>query len=986
MKLLSENRLSQAVCLQSIGLQSIGHSSHSRSLDQNNLVAAKIQSVSGLLLTGLLLTTGGLGFANRSALGQTIIRDSESGAVQVDHNAFDIKTGPLENSSYIPLPAHLLGDTHERVAQPIIPGKWSPNNIEVTPDLDYIDRSFNQLLGQNSDNLSYTLQPASLQMTTRFNLGHRSQAHSYGEGIEVTVYDSNGALRSREAVFVSGDRVKVGPNGQPLPSTAELNVTYGADETVRLRVLNVRQDGAAPSESGIYFAQDGSFVVEDLQNGGDLDFNDGDYVQLTGGQGTAQTLEERSDIAYETQVIEIPLDPELQQEIVEKTAIAANLVAFDEVLAEERIWGQIELPETVATRLGHARAARTEDNKLLVYDRYSGAAQVRLGSDGAGLTGQLSPLADNPRVPPTLLTGNLTFDPTADDNEAGLTTTLSLTQFLNPTHRVARDAFGHKIIASADSGSTLLEPTGLFNNRRMVGYVPPKVSEQVLGDRMTSVNGIFEIPTEQSVMVAAPDPQKVGRGNAAYTDNVGGLLLEDAAGNIAFVPQWTANGYAQEPLVLETGVAQRIIYALVPQQAGQALQLGQRYAVTSSTDGYRITDGNFTIISADRQPQNFVQETAEVYAVEDTLPGRNAITDVFNGVPGSYAQEVGGDRIPTVDVIFPSEADARVGNALLPVLMSTAEPGQRAYAQTTVAAGFYLGGSLTSGIGNQRDTVNRITATMEQATDEIRTQRTINTFVTPLTQIDSLITKITETTVESGTASFDIDAQGELANVAFSERELLSRDINTAMVGRTSELQRGEAFLIDAQTDETVQFGESRMRLIEQDASSDEDTYANFAPLQGEIALGGVLNFGNTPWSPAANTARAELFARDTVIGQGSDSETGWRAEVVLHPFGEQRREAFQYDEAGNLVPVYQTERAREANGQPLVETLTGENGKVVDLLVNQFVTDERGDRIAQKVGTGRPVGPGLYLRVEDLFSDNDDEGIEFAGGIQFDF
>lgn len=229
---------------------------------------------------------------------------------------------------------------------------------------------------------------------------------------------------------------------------------------------------------------------------------------------------------------------------------------------------------------------------------------------------------------------------------------------------MARDAFGNEIVAFAESGPTLLKPTGLFNNRRMVGYVPPEMSEQVLGDRLTSINGIFEISTNQSVMIAAPDPQKVGRGNAAYTNNVSGLLLEDAAGNLEFVPQWTASGYAQDPLVLEAEAAQRIIYALVPQQTGQALRLGQRYAVTSSASGYRIANGNFTIISADRQPQNFVQETAEVYAVEDTLPGRNAITDVFNGIQGSYAQVVGGDRIPTVDVTLPSEADARVGNTL----------------------------------------------------------------------------------------------------------------------------------------------------------------------------------------------------------------------------------------------------------------------------------------------------------------------------------
>ena len=47
-------------------------------------------------------------------------------------------------------------------------------------------------------------------------------------------------------------------------------------------------------------------------------------------------------------------------------------------------------------------------------------------------------------------------------------------------------------------------------------------------------------------------------------------------------------------------------------------------------------------------------------------------------------------------------------------------------------------------------------------------------------------------------------------------------------------------------------------------------------------------------------------------------------------------------------------------------------------------MTDQTGEHIPQKVGTGKPVEPGLYLRVEDLFGG--DDGIEFAGGIQFDF
>ena len=979
MKFLSKNRLSQVVDLSSAYCLFPEESSAHR----------HFKSFSNTFLLSLILAIGRIGFASQQAIAQTVVRDSTTGAVQVDRNAFDIKTGPLENSSNIPLPAGLIGETREHLSQPVVPGKRAPNTIEIAPDLDYINRSFEQQLGREregegeSDRVSYTMQPESLQMTTRFTLRHRAQDHDYGEGIQVTVYRADGTVRTQESAFVSGDAVTIGPDGQPLPSTAELNVVYGADETVELRVLNVRSNGAAASESGIYFAQDGSFVVEDLQNGGDRDFNDGDYVQLSGGRGNAQTLEERSNISYETQIVEIPLDPELRQEIVEETAIVSNLVEFDQVLAEERIWGQIELPETVATRLGHARAARTPDNQTLVYDRYSGTAQVRLGSDGAGLTGQLSPLINNPSAPPTLLTGNITFDPTADDNEAGLTATLGITQFLNPTHRAARDIFGNRILSNG--GPTLLEPTGLFHNRRMVGYVPPEESQPVLGTPITSTNGIFELPTDRAVTIDAPDPQQVGRGNAAYTDNVGGLLLEDAAGGLEFVPQWTASGYETLPINLEAGQVRRIIYALVPQQTNQNLQLGQRYAVTNSAEGYRIAEGNFTIITADQQPQNFVQENAEIYAVEDTLPGRNAVTNLFNGIQGRYAQEVGGDRIPTIDVSVPNEVDARVGNRLLPVSMTEAIPGQPAYARTTVAGGFYLGGSFTSGIGNQQDTVNRITANMLQSTDEIRTLRTTNIFATPLTQIDSIEIATTETTVDSGLASFEIDAQGELTNVIFSERERQSEDVSTAVVNRTSELQRDEELLLSSQTDETVEQRTSPMQLIEQDASSEEDTYPNFAPLQGEIAFGGVLNFGNTPWSPAANTARAELFARDILVGKGSDSETGWRAEVVVHPFGEQRREAFRYDEAGNAVPIYRTEPVLDRGGQQIVETLTDESGKTVDLFVNQFALDETGDRIPQKVGTGQPIGPGLYLRVEDLFSGSD-EGIEFAGGIQFDF
>ena len=235
------------------------------------------------------------------------------------------------------------------------------------------------------------------------------------------------------------------------------------------------------------------------------------------------------------------------------------------------------------------RGTQTESGEQLVYNRYAAAREVRLGSDGLGVTGQLSPLIQNPNIPPTLLTGNLTFNPTVGNNEAGLTTTVGVTQFLNPTHQVARDIFGNEI--AAPDGAGLVEPVGMFSDRQWIGYVPAQPDQTLRGDQLFSVNGIFELPEDKGIEIAPPDPNSVGRGRAAYTRNVGGLLIEFAAGDMTFVPQWTETGYAQESLTLAAGEARRVIYALVPQQPNQALQLGDRYAVTDTANGYRIVDG-----------------------------------------------------------------------------------------------------------------------------------------------------------------------------------------------------------------------------------------------------------------------------------------------------------------------------------------------------------------------------------------------------------
>ncbi len=765
-------------------------------------------------------------------------------------------------------------------------------------------------------------------------------------------------------------------------------VRFGANDVVEIRVLNIRENGNEPNESAIYFSEDGEFVVEDLQNGGDLDFDDGEYVQIVDGQGNVETVEIRTTVDEESSVTETPLDPEIREEVVTlESDTTTEVVQFDEVVETARDFGEVGLPDAVGTWLGHASGVRTEDDEQLIYSRYTNESQFRLGSDGITATGQLKPLIGNPKAPPTLLNGNLNFNPFVGDNEAGFTGTLGITQYLTRTHRVATDAFGNEVISPDDT--RLLQPTGLFTNQRIVGYVPDVPAELVRGAPISSVNGIIDVPSDSGIAILPPDPSKVGRGDSAYTDNVGGLLLADLAGNVVFVPQWNSSGYSQDEIDLPSGAVRRIIYALVPQQAGQNLALGQTYAVSQGANGYLIEDGGFTVISADQQPENFAQEMAEVYAVEDTLAKPNASTSAFNGIRGVYAETLGGARIPTVDVTVPSEADARVGNEFLPQTLSDEEVGQPPVVRNaTRALGFYLDGGLTAGIGNQEDSVTRSIRTMEQATDQIRRIQEVTRFSTPLTQRDEVIRQVTETARRSGVAFFDVNENGELSNVRFDERERESLARSEEEIGRSSSIERGEEERLDATPliEETTEEIAGDMIELDQRSDTDTDSYANFSAVRGEIALGSVLNFGNTPWTTAANTVRAELFAQDTVIGRsGRDGvDTGWRAELAFHPFGEVKREAFRYDETGAVVPVYRTETVRDAAGNVLTEVVTDADGNEVEVAVNAFVLDENGEKVMDSVGTGVAKGPGVYLRVQDLFDDN--EGVVLAGGVQYSF
>ncbi|MGB3298962.1 MAG: hypothetical protein WBA76_11880, partial [Phormidesmis sp.] len=947
-----------------------------------------------LKLVATCLAAVGLGLTNQEEASAqvTINRDANTGAVRVNQNAYTIDTGSLTNTSNIPLPSSLPSRTANQQAIPTNNnGSLAPSSVIYGTDLDYVRANFSNVVNGSSPGPTYTLEDDSIKVTTGFNLEQNVGNHTFGEGISIRVLDANNNVvpdavitdangQVVDQVFVRGSRVTVGPSGRPLNRREALSVTYGAGQRVELQVLNLRENNASPSESGVYFTDKGDLIVEDLPDGGDKDFNDGSYFSLQVGSGEAIAVEENKNVTFSVRPEERVLAPETRRESLVGDTVVETVVDSEVVVSEEIMRGSLAAPELSATRLGHAVGAQTEDGKQLVYNRYASTGRISAGSDGLSAAGQLAPLNNNPSAPPTLFTGDLTFNPWVDDGQAGLSASVGVTQFLGRTHRVAEDALGNVI--KHPNGPRLVEPTGFFSNRRLVSYVPDRAGETVQGERLFSVKGIFELPDAQPIVVAPPDPQQVGLGNAAYTDNVGGFLVEDAAGNLVFIPQWTNEGYARSPLSLAAGEASRLIYALVPQQAGQQLRLGQSYRVVKGDGGYQVADGGFIIISADRQPQNFLEEAAEVYAVEDTVVSGNAATPVFNGIPGIYT-EPDGSLAATIDVRLAAEADARVGNIVYPLETLPGEKGQMAYAKTTRAAGLYLGGSLTGGIGNQRDTVIRSVSTVNRERDQQRSQQIINTFSTPLSQISETTVETTEITRKTGRARFDINTNGILGNATFTPVSTdavstRSRDLATVTTER-----RGEEVLADSTTLESVQTLATRTRVLDQEATTDTNRYANASAVGGEIALGGVFNFGNTPWTPAANTVRTEIFLKDTVVGRDSNgSSSGWRAALTYHPFGERQREAYQYDTAGNATALYKTEPVLDANGNQQTEVLTAADGSPIELLVNRFLVDERGDRIAQRVGTGRAKGPGMYVRVEDIW--NDGNSAIFDGGVQF--
>jgi len=947
------------------------------------------------LSTVLLLTVGINSFQSAKAQVNPDLLISNDGSAQIDQNGFDLFTGSLENDSNIPLPDGPVTNPQEGVAQPVIENRLAPNSINIQVDTDNIDQQLQQQLEQQVPS-DFQVQEESLRFRSRFDVRQNVGNHDYGEGIEVNVYGPDGTLQSSEKVFIRGDRVQQF-NGQTLPESDFIEVTYGPYDRVELRVLNLRpgENGEVTEhESAIYPTVNGELAVEDLQDGGDLDFNDGDYLEIANGTGETRVVNEQrvavQGFNEETEVIETPF---VEVRVVHSLESHSEITTEQFVEIEEtQDYGEIENPRTDPNLLPHATGASTDEGEQLVYNQYSAATQLRLSNEGATVTGQTAPLNGDPAAAPTLVTGTATLNPFADENEAGLSVNVGVTQYLHSTHEEATDMLGNPIVNPDPDGPRLVQPTGLIHNTRIVGYVESTPDQVIPGEQLSSVNGVFDLPADKAVVIAPADASSVGRGDSAYIDNVGGLIIEWSDGTAEFVPQWNQDGYVTAPIRLEAGEARRVIYALVPQQSGQALQLDQSYELEA--EGSLIADGGFQVISAMRHPENFTREMAEIYAVEDTLSGSNVATEEFNGIRGRYRERDGGELVYTVDNTNPEGADARVGN-----LLSTAEEvipgeeGQLGYRSTTLAGGLYVRGSLTLGLGNQEDVTSITTSTyetdFETITDAIITEK----FHTPGTQINTITTnQITETAQDirqEGEVTFAVSTDGLVTDlgVELFEPEVTDEQFRVVdeTINETTETVMGEEFLADrtVATNSTTLPGETR--LVDRQVETETDTYPNVSPLIGEIAFGGILNFGNTPWTPAANTLRGEVFGRGVVIGQSEDGgEVGLRAEVVFHPFGEEQRDAYGYDAEGNLVPLFQTAPLLDDNGEQQFTLLEGGHGEMVRVALNQFIYDENGDRIPELVGTGRSLGPGVFVRLEEVLSD--DEGPTLAGGLQFTF
>lgn len=1062
--------------------------------------------------------------------------DPTTGQSQTTNGVFEIKTDPSDlNNQGINTPNDV--DTLRTVEGQRQRefrdqnGNTTPasNSFDVRINGTELERQFNQVAPGS------TLDQNSLQYNTEIVLKSREGNHAYAQGIRATVTHADGT-QTTQTILVAGDRVKVGPDGKPLPTEAKIPTSFGPNDKVKWEVVNIKENGGAIEDSGVTIDKNGMLAWEDMKNGGDYDFRDGQGAATFGGSGSGNFQQIVTSV--KTTVTEVPIDPSTRQtqstvrndatvvsvgssqatdkvvvnegNIVEKTRVDSitREAAVDiekerrelmrtqsrqfETTEVDKQRGRVEAAQPNPVVLPHATGVRVDETKVpvndnvrpedrqTIYDKYKPSAQVRMGTDGGSFTVQSAPLNPNPDAPPTLVGATVTVNPAAGANQAGITVTANITQYLDRTHKGATDMYGNEIKNPNPDGPRLLQPTGTFNNSRIVGYVPPTPDVTIPGTQIVSKNGVFELPKDKQVIISPPDPSKAGRGDAAYTDNVGGLIITKPDGTMVFKPQWTKAGYEQNATVLEAGQATKVMQALVPQQKGQDLQLGQSYEVKKAPDGsYQV--GSFKAITPDVHPQNFKEIAQDTYAVEDTLRAGNVANEKFDGRQGVHRHQPGGPDIATVDVGTPG-TDASVQNtARTPDVTIPGDPGQEGYEKTTSTTNFRVGASLTSGLGNREDVTRRTTSRYQEDTqikdvvEETRTTpgeiqtpvaditttttgyqdvanrttttntrttdsgytdtTTTNNYQTDRTRIDTTNTPVTTTT--QGTTTFDINAQGNLTNVqntmgqsttvegqstttstirhgaealvgtssVTSDRvstgtstEVTGVSVETGAPERvlgtstsTTERLTGDSkFVATGATTSTTQVLSSEelgktVVLLDRKTTVSKESHPDFAPVTGEIRAGVIHQWGGTPHTAAANSASLDLYAKGVVLGQSDKGAVGGvRLEVILNPLGEEQKPAYRVTKEGNVEPIYKTRPVKDAEGNNVYATLKDKDGKDMQVQVNEFVRDKDGNLVQETTGTGRPNGPGIYLRVDkELIGDG--RALSIQGGVKFD-
>ena len=290
--------------------------------------------------------------------------------LRVDQNAFYLETGDRTNTSNIPLPTILPENLIEKQALPVSDTLLAPNSVNVGTNDSYIVNSVREATG-------YSVTDYVVELNVEIDLV--PGAHKYGEGIELTGGDG-----TTESAFVQGSGVTVGPNGEQLANSNQLSTTFNRGEEATIGFRNIRENGGPIEQSGVHFDASGNLITEDLQDGGDLDFNDGQYI----------------------------------------TNLSASAIAdIEDVQSVEQTTSRTEDFELVSRSAIDLLGFMNENGT------YTDATRFYAESDGnSGVTHQFTPLFNNRR--PTLLNVGVRTD---FDSVAA---SLGINQFITPVYRI----------------------------------------------------------------------------------------------------------------------------------------------------------------------------------------------------------------------------------------------------------------------------------------------------------------------------------------------------------------------------------------------------------------------------------------------------------------------------------------------------------------------------------------------------------------------